>query len=176
MPVSYVTDYATLNVLRILVKLWTHCNENPIYEFLFWGIALPQSQFSHLCVCERFIYSQNRSTYFPNFHIHVSVNDLFIPRIGPHIFLQQNRQIDHGNIWIAHTHMNVEIGTESAQFLFWEFLFQNFGIVFLQCMLLASKWILLESSLYFELDWDLEDSHLDHDLVFFEFNVGLTRT
>ncbi len=26
----------------------------------------------------------------PNFHIHVSVSDLYIPRIGPHIFLKQN--------------------------------------------------------------------------------------
>ncbi len=29
------------------------------------GNALPQSQFPHSCVCERFIYSQDRSTYFP---------------------------------------------------------------------------------------------------------------
>jgi hypothetical protein len=28
----------------------------------------------------------------PNFHIHVSVSDLYIPRIGPHIVLQQKRQ------------------------------------------------------------------------------------
>jgi hypothetical protein len=34
----------------------------------------------------------------PNFHIHVSVSDLYILRIGQHIFLQQNRQTDHGNI------------------------------------------------------------------------------
>ena len=34
----------------------------------------------------------------PNFHIRVSVNDLYIPRIGPHIFLQQNRQTNRGNI------------------------------------------------------------------------------
>jgi hypothetical protein len=31
----------------------------------FLGIARPQSQFPHLCVCERFIYSQDWSTYFP---------------------------------------------------------------------------------------------------------------
>ncbi len=31
----------------------------------FLGIARPHSQFTHSCVCERFIYSQDRSTYFP---------------------------------------------------------------------------------------------------------------
>ncbi len=29
--------------------------------------------------------------------------------------------------------MNVEIGTESPKFLFWEYLFRNFGILSLQC-------------------------------------------
>ncbi len=41
---------------------------------------------SHLCI--------------PNFHFHVSVSDLHIPRIcpqTPHIFRQQNRQTDPGN-------------------------------------------------------------------------------
>jgi hypothetical protein len=31
----------------------------------FLGIAWPQSQFPHSCVCEPFIYSQDQSTYFP---------------------------------------------------------------------------------------------------------------
>ncbi len=32
--------------------------------------------------------------FSPSFHIHVSVSDLYIPRFGPHIFLQQNRLTD----------------------------------------------------------------------------------
>jgi hypothetical protein len=32
----------------------------------------------------------------PNFHIYVSVSDLYIPGIDPHIFMQQNRQTDPG--------------------------------------------------------------------------------
>ncbi len=42
----------------------------------FLGIARPQLQFPHSCVCERFIYYQERSTYF----------------------LQQNRHTHRGNI------------------------------------------------------------------------------
>jgi hypothetical protein len=53
-----------------------NCNENPIYVF-------PEKELRGLS---------------PNFHIHVSVSDLYIPRIGPRIFRQQKRQTDSGNI------------------------------------------------------------------------------
>jgi hypothetical protein len=52
-----------------------HCNENPIYVF-------PEKELPGLS---------------PNFHIHVSVSDLYIPSTGPHIFLQQNMQTDRRN-------------------------------------------------------------------------------
>ncbi len=37
-------------------------------------------------------YKKDWAASVPIFHIHVYVSDLYIPRIGPHIFLQQNRQ------------------------------------------------------------------------------------
>jgi hypothetical protein len=47
---------------RRTIYLVLHCNENPIYVFLFWELR----------------------GLSPNFH-HVSVRDLYIPRIGLHI-------------------------------------------------------------------------------------------
>jgi hypothetical protein len=46
-----------------LLRLSLHCNENAIYIFLFWELR----------------------GLSPNFHIHVSVGDLYILRIRPHI-------------------------------------------------------------------------------------------
>ncbi len=57
-------------------NLMLHCKENPIY-------VLPAKKLRGLS---------------PNLHIYVSVSDLHIPTVGPHIFLQQNRKTDRGNI------------------------------------------------------------------------------
>jgi hypothetical protein len=35
--------------------------------------------------------------------------------------------------------MNVEIGTETLIFLFWEYLFRNFGILSLQCIMTGHR-------------------------------------
>ncbi len=64
------------NMANLYTFLDTHRKENPIYVILLW----------ELCGLS------------PNFHIHVALSDLSIPRIGPHISLQQNRQTDPGNI------------------------------------------------------------------------------
>jgi hypothetical protein len=47
----------------------------------------------------------------------VSVSDLYIPRISPHIFLQQNRQTNLGNILISHGYMSVETGSQKFRTL-----------------------------------------------------------
>jgi hypothetical protein len=49
-----------------------HSKENPVYVFIFWELR----------------------GLSPNFHIPVSVSDLYIPKISPYISLQQNRQTD----------------------------------------------------------------------------------
>jgi hypothetical protein len=58
-------------------KLDMHCNENPIYVF-------PEKEL--------------RGLTSPNFHIPVSVSDLFVLRIGSYNFMPQNRQTNRENI------------------------------------------------------------------------------
>jgi hypothetical protein len=41
---------------------------------------------------------QNYNVASPSSYTYISVRDLYIPRIGPHIFLQKNRPINRGNI------------------------------------------------------------------------------
>ncbi len=52
----------------------------------------------------------------PNSYIHLYVSDLYIPTIGPPIFVQ-------------HRYMNVDIMNEAAQLNFWEYLCQILFVV-----------------------------------------------
>jgi hypothetical protein len=64
-----------LNIKLSVVFRCLHCNENSIYVFLFWELH----------------------SLSPNFHIHVSVSDLFIPRISPHISCSRIGRSNVGN-------------------------------------------------------------------------------
>ncbi len=84
------------------------------------GIAQLQSQFSHSCVYER----------------------LYITRMGPDIFLQQNRQTHRGNIYIAHRHMNVENWDCGSTIPFLEIFVSNF----LYCVF--AMWLILSDDVW----------------------------
>jgi hypothetical protein len=65
-------------------------------------------------------FSGNFAASAPNFHIHVSVSDLYIPRIGPHIFgcIKIDRPIRE--VYKSLTDMSVGTGRQNNKILFWK--------------------------------------------------------
>ncbi len=97
-----------------------HCHENPIDVFLFG--ELPGLN--------------------PNFHIHVSVSDLYISRIGPHISCNRIGRLIVGIYkWFTDRHMNVEIGTIHICFEFSILVFcKEDQSMCVNCMLKCAKY------------------------------------
>jgi hypothetical protein len=60
---SHVSGANLLAGLCTYVSLSTALQQKSYLCIPFLGILRPQSQFPHSCVCERFMYSQDRSTY-----------------------------------------------------------------------------------------------------------------
>jgi hypothetical protein len=61
--------------------------------------------------------------------MHISVRDLYISRMGLSILLQPNMWTIPGKYINRSQNMNVGIGTETAQLLFWENINWIFGTV-----------------------------------------------
>ncbi len=78
----------------------------------FLGIVRPQSQFPHSCVYEPFIYSQDRSPYFPAAEKGRSIVGIY-------------KSLTYTWMW--------KLGLGHANSFCWEYLFRIFGMVSLQC-------------------------------------------
>ncbi len=113
-PTMYIAEkefhiWPSVQILPVTVpanRVWEggevaviHCNENPIYVFLFWEL-------------------RGLST---NFHIHVSVSDLYmyIPRISPYVWLKIDRPIQ--KYIISHRYTSVGIEGQNIIILFWTY-------------------------------------------------------
>jgi hypothetical protein len=93
-------------------KLWCTANEGPVriqYKCLVPIYVFPEMKL--------LFPKQKYNVLPPSSYTRLSVIDLHISRIGLPILLQGNMWTDPGNIQIAHRHMKVEHGTETAQFL-----------------------------------------------------------
>ncbi len=106
------------------MTLWCKNHQNPSYRKshtwaplkVQWGRKL--HFYSSYSKCANTIPRKELRGHSPNFHIHVSVSDLYIQTIDLTILLQENMWTDLGNtVYKSLTwHMNVEIGTEAARF------------------------------------------------------------
>ncbi len=76
-----------------------HCCAGSLHFPSFYCVSFPQPFCCSLQKISIYVFPEKELRGLsPNFHTRTSASDLYFTRIGPPIFLQQNRQTDRGNI------------------------------------------------------------------------------
>ncbi len=117
------TQMRFIRIVRAAYHYFKYLVADATLFFIFW--------FHTLHCTKNWIYVRIPKTELINLrpysYIHVSVGDLYIPRIGPHIWLQQNT-VDRPNLEIYFSHMRMSVGIRR----------QNLIILFLEITRLHS--------------------------------------
>jgi hypothetical protein len=95
--------FVLLQYVRKVPARYRTANEGPVrvqYKCLFPIYAFPEMKLCTVQCAASLVLKQNYNVLSPNFHIHVSVSELYISRISLPILLQPNRQTDPGNIYV----------------------------------------------------------------------------
>jgi hypothetical protein len=111
-----LNDIIWLSQLYLLFLVYSPTFSQVLLQYLqrpFLGISHTFSWLIRLALTLQRLNTENSKQMFPvkklrgpspNFHIYVSVSDLYIPRIGPPILLQENMRTYPGNINRSQTH------------------------------------------------------------------------